>query len=257
MSKAARHKSARERLAEERRRRAEKEKRLRALMVSLGALAVIAVIVVGVVVYQANKDGSESFSGALAPVSRQADGSVVMAKAGVQGPVLDIYEDFQCPACEKMEATSSDTIKRLAAEGRVKVVYRPFSLFRSQPEPVRGNSERALNASFCAPADKWIPFHDKLFKEQGPETKPGFSTQELVAWGKEVGITDPGFGQCVTGNGKKAEADKANAAAQQAGVQSTPWVVLNGKVLGDVVFSPRDLEKAITKAPAGAPKTSQ
>lgn len=250
MSKAARQRTARERLAEERRRQASKERKLRTLMTSLAALVVIAVIVVGVVVYQSNKEDTAGYTGPPAPVGRQADGSVLMAEPGVQGPVLEIYEDFQCPACKKMEDTNADTIKRLAAERKAKVIYKPFSLFRDQGEPVAGNSLRALNAAFCAPANKWMAYHDKLYEEQGPESSKGFENKQLIDWGKDVGIAGGGFDQCVNGNAKKADIDRADAAAQRAGAQGTPYVLLNGRPLGDEVFSTSALEKAITSAPA-------
>jgi protein-disulfide isomerase len=240
--------SARERMAERRAREAARGRRRRTLAMVLGAVVVIAAAVIAVVLLQDGRSGS-GYRGSLAPVTRQADGSVVMAEPGVTAPVLEIYEDFQCPACKSMEDSTGDTVKQLAAEGRVKVVYRPFSLFRDFPEPTRGNSLRALNASLCAPADKWIAYHDKLFAEQGPESSPGFANDDLISWARQVGIADGGFASCVTGNGGNAQIDQANAAAQKAGVQSTPWVTLNGRRLGqDAVFTPDGLRKAVQDA---------
>ncbi|REE99758.1 DsbA family protein [Thermomonospora umbrina] len=258
MSKAERERSARERLAEERKREAQRAKKLRALLVSGGALLVIAVVVVAVVLVQSGGDDDKGEPAvATAPLSRQADGSIVMAKPGVTGPVLEIFEDFQCPACEKFEEASGKTVKELAAEGKVKVIYRPFSLFFQGQEPTRGNSIRALNASLCAPADKWVAYHDRLFEEQGPETSQGFGNGDLVTWGEEVGITGDAFDSCVRDGQKNAEIPKANAAAQKAGVESTPWVTLNGQKLDqNITFVPGALRKAVESAPPAAPSTT-
>ncbi|MBA9006442.1 DsbA family protein [Thermomonospora cellulosilytica] len=247
MSKAERQRSARERLAEQRRREEQRHRRLRALLVGAGAVAVIAVVVAAVVLVQTR--GGDEGPVATAPVSRQADGSVVMAKPGVTAPVLEIYEDFQCPACQEFEEATGRTVKELAAEGKVKVVYRPFSLFRSSNEPTRGNSLRALNASLCAPADKWLAYHDKLFAEQGPETAKGFENADLVKWAAEVGITGDAFAQCVEGTRKQQQIDQVNATADRAGVQSTPWVTLDGRKLDqNATFTADGLREAVENA---------
>ncbi|SEF53219.1 Protein-disulfide isomerase [Thermomonospora echinospora] len=248
MSKATRHRNARERLAEERRRQEQRGRRLRAVLVSGGAVLVIGIVVAAVVLMRSGGDDGEAT--ATAPLTRQADGSVVMAQPGVSGPVLEIYEDFQCPACQKFEEATGKTIKELAAEGKVKVVYRPFSLFREWPEPTKGNSARALNASLCAPADKWIAYHDRLFAEQGPENSKGFENDDLVGWAKEVGITGAAFEGCVRGAEKEPMIAQANAAATKAGVQSTPWVTLNGRKLDqNEAFTAAGLRKAVENAP--------
>lgn len=252
MSKATRQRTARERLAEERKRQDERRRRLRALLISGGALVVAAIVVAAVVLVQSGGDsGDDDAPIALPPVTRQADGSVVMAKAGVTAPVLEIYEDFQCPACKQAEAEISRTYKELAAEGKAKVVFRPFSLFRTWPEPTKGNSARALNASFCAPADKWVAYHDKLFAEQGPESESGFSNQQLISWAGDVGITGSAFASCVNGNQKAAQMEQANAAATKAGVDSTPWLTLDGKKLDQNASFTADGLRSAVEAVAG------
>jgi protein-disulfide isomerase len=251
MSKAGRQRTARERLAEDRQRAAERRQRLLALAITLGAVAVIAAVVVGFVVFRANQGKPTGYQGALAPLSRQADGSIVMAKAGVTGPVLEVFEDFQCPACKNFEATNGDTIKRLAAEGKVKVIYRPFRLF--DQEPLKSNSQRAGNAAACAPADRWITFHDLIYKNQPAEGTKGFSNDDLITWAKEAGISGAAFEKCVTGGAKNSMVDRATRIATAAGIQGTPTLNLNGTKLGDEATYTKDgLEKAVLAAPASA-----
>src|SRR3954449_9661481 len=118
MSKAARQRSARERLAEERKRQAQRQQRTRRLTISLSALVIVALVVVGVV-YFVNRKDPNAYSGAIAPMTRQADGSVLMAKPSAQAPKLEVFEDFQCPICNEFEKASGNTVKRLASEGKV------------------------------------------------------------------------------------------------------------------------------------------
>ncbi|MCO6005913.1 DsbA family protein [Actinoallomurus purpureus] len=250
MSKAARQRSARERLAEERKRQAQKQQRTRALTIAISALAIVALAVV-VTVYVVNKKDKTTYTGALAPATRLADGGVLMGKPGVKAPKLEMFEDFQCPICHEMENTSGNTVKRLAAEGKVNVVYYPFWLFKEQTEPVKGNSQRAANAALCAPGDKWVQYHDKIYKNQPEEGSNGFSNKDLIGWAKDLGFDTPAFEQCVKGLQKQSQIDAmTNYAEQTRKVTGTPTVFLNGQSLDltNVLLKPSALEKAVLAA---------
>ncbi|WP_433185332.1 DsbA family protein [Actinoallomurus sp. CA-150999] len=250
MSKAARQRSARERLAEERKRQAQKQQRMRALTIAISALAIVALAVV-VTVYVVNKKDKNTYTGALAPATRMADGRILMGKPGLKAPMLEMFEDFQCPICKEMESTSGNTIKRLAAEGKVNVIYNPFWLFKEREEPIRGNSQRAANAALCAPADKWVKYHDTIYKNQPAEGSAGFSNKDLIGWGKDLGFDTPAFEQCVKGMQKQSQVDSMTNYAEQARkVTGTPTVYLNGQSLdlSNVLLKPSALEKAILAA---------
>lgn len=249
MGKATRERSARDRLADERKVQAQRDKQKR-MMTVIGSAAGVMVLVVGLGIFiNSNKNKGDDFTGSLPPVTREADGAVSVAKAGVTAPVLEIYEDFQCPACKNLEKTSGDTFKRLAAEGKAKLVYRPFWLFQKQQEPLRGNSLRAANASYCAPADAgWVGFHDKIFANQPNEGSNGFSNADLIKWAGESGISGEPFTKCVNGGEKNAQVEAMSATATKAGVQSSPTVKLDGKDITNDAFVPKNLEKAVLAA---------
>ncbi|GAB3981943.1 thioredoxin domain-containing protein [Actinoallomurus acanthiterrae] len=264
MSKAARQRSARERLAEERKRQAQKQQRMRALTIAISALAIVALAVV-VTVYVVNKKDKNTYTGALAPATRMADGRILMGKPGNKAPLLEMFEDFQCPICKEMESTSGNTIKRLAAEGKVNVIYNPFWLFKEREEPIRGNSQRAANAALCAPADKWVKYHDTIYKNQPAEGSSGFSNKDLIGWGKDLGFDTPAFEQCVKGMQKQSQIDSMTTYAEQSRkVTGTPTVYLNGQSLDltNVLLKPSALEKAILAAkpvdatPSAAPTSA-
>jgi protein-disulfide isomerase len=140
----------------------------------------------------------------------------------------------------------------MAAAGQVKVVFRPFQLFRQ--EPLKSNSARAANAALCAPADRWVPYHDLLYKHQPPENAKGFSNQDLITWAGQVGIHDAAFDSCVKGNEKSAQlAQMTKYALRVAKVTGTPTLKLDGKKLGtDQSFTVDGLRKAILAAGGGA-----
>ena len=128
MGKVARE-SARERLRAQREQERKREQRKRQVLITLSVIGVVVLIVAAVAIWQATRNDSESYGGPVAPIARQQNGDVVMAADGVKAPVLDIYEDFQCPFCKTFEETSGATVKKLASEGKVKVVYHTITIF--------------------------------------------------------------------------------------------------------------------------------
>ncbi|QFG25968.1 thioredoxin domain-containing protein [Actinomadura sp. WMMB 499] len=264
MSKAARERSARERLAAERKRQAARAKQRRLLAIVIGSVVAVAVVVVGTVliIEQRNKNNTAvAYDGQLAPVSRQDDGSIVMAKQGVEKPVLEVFEDFQCPICKDLEESSGKTIKQLAYEGKVKVVFRPFHLFGQQQDPIKINSLRSANAALCAPADKWVSYHDALFEFQPREGSEGFAPDDLVKWGKDIGITDAGWESCVRDMEQESKVQQmTNYALQQRGVEGTPALFLDGRPIDNgVAMNPATLRATVdaaAAAPAASPSAS-
>jgi protein-disulfide isomerase len=266
MSKAARQRSARERLAEERRIEAARKQRNRAIMIIVSALAVV-VVAVGVGVYFANKKQTaakrtqiaSAYTGTLAPVSRQSDGSILMSQPNVTAPKLEIFEDFQCPICKEFETASASTIKKLAAEGKVRVTYYPFWLFEQQPQPTSGNSLRAANAALCAPTDKWVSFHDTIYKFQGNEQSPGFSNTLLIGWARDLGFDTPAFETCVKNQSMKSKVQSMTDYSEKSrSVQGTPTVYLNGKSLdlSSQLLNPSALESTILGQPVASTPAS-
>ncbi|MFC4119619.1 DsbA family protein [Nonomuraea zeae] len=241
-------KTAREKIKAQQAAAHARDKRKRLVTYVTAGTVAVAALGLGVW-YGISNSRSEQASADLAPITLQPDGTAVMAKAGVTQPVVDIYEDFQCPACKELERVSGQTFKNLAAEGKAKVVYHPITIFSQ--EPTKSNSVRAGNAARCvADGKQWMAFHDLLFKNQPSETVEGFKPDELIQLGKDAGVTAPGFEQCVT-SGKNAEAQLAYSkkVSDAQKLTHTPTVKLNGtEIDNSQVFSPKQLREAITEA---------
>ncbi|MEV7907946.1 DsbA family protein [Streptomyces anulatus] len=266
MSKSSRQRSARERIAEERRKQAVRARQRKLLLGVLGGVTVAAVAVVAVVVTQSNASRSDqkgiAYTGPLAPTVRQADGSILMAKDGVTAPTLEIFEDFQCPFCKKLEDTAGDAIYKAAADGRARVVFRPFQLFKApaHPEPVPSVSRRGANAALCTPPGKWASYAKTLFAHQPEEGRNGFENKDLLNWARDLGFYSADFDRCVTGMEKAGDIAKATDYAQAQRVNSTPTLRLNGKDLtaeqvNQILSAPSGLEQILTTA-ASAPSPS-
>ncbi|WP_336206002.1 DsbA family protein [Nonomuraea sp. LPB2021202275-12-8] len=207
-------------------------KRVVAVVVACAALAVLTVVTFA--------DPGRPSQGEVR-LMRQPDGSMVLADKGGQAPVLELYEDFDCPVCKDLHERVDATIERLAREGKVKVVFHPVTIFRD--EPMRSNSVRAAAAARCVPEANWLAFRNELYAIQpAPHgLASGFTVAELAAAARKAGAA--AVDECVTSQ-SYAEAHLAESA--KVSLEGTPTVVLDGRLLGDEAFDPAALEEAIT-----------
>ena len=183
-------KRARARIREERekeKRAAQRKKTL--LVVGSAAAAVLLIVVVGYAIMTA--DRSTGYEGELAQETLQADGSVVMARPDAEAPVVEVYADYQCPACRQFENTNGDLLKEMAAESEAIVHQRPVSIFAIQPAPTSSNSLRAgAAARAAADHDVFVEYNDLLFAHQPNSAQEGYTTDELKEWFRETDASE-------------------------------------------------------------------
>ncbi|MGW0532680.1 DsbA family protein [Streptomyces sp. NPDC003032] len=249
--------SARERLAEERERQKGRDKRRRALIVGAAVVGVLGLAtVVGLLAAKSGDDKSDT-SGPVA-VPEGANGkdrlSLPLGKDSAKS-TLTIWEDFRCPACKQFEDTYRTVINELAGKGLLKVEYHLATL-------IDGNmggsgSLRAANAAACAQdAGKFPPYHDVLFKNQPPETEDAYSkNSRLIELAAEVdGLDTDSFKKCVEDGTHDSWVAKSNKAFQDAKLQGTPTVLLDGKsIFGDEKnpLTPQKLKQRVENADKG------
>jgi protein-disulfide isomerase len=113
----------------------------------------------------ASTPDSAGYRGPFAPVTLNADNSVTMAGPRVSGPVLDVYEDFQCSACRVFERTYGPTIERLAYLGKVKVVYHPFTSFSPQPQQARNAGITSASFMTCVRSQRYAALNAPVSDE--------------------------------------------------------------------------------------------
>jgi protein-disulfide isomerase len=228
--------AARDRLRVEREREARRRRRIRVAVVCAG-LAVLAVAggVTVVLRHQANardtiiKAGAQ-YAGPYAPVTVNADNSVTMAQPGVTRPVLDVYEDFQCPPCRAFEKANGGVIEQLADLGQIKVVYHPFTIFNAQPQ--QASSTRAWAAARCAPAASWVSYHNALFASQPAlSANGGFGVSLLVRLGQSAGIKSSAFARCVESQKYAPQDGPLSNQILSSGADGLPTLRLNGQLL--------------------------
>lgn len=142
-----------------------------------------------------------------------------------------VYEDFLCPFCGELEATTRGDFERLAEDGDLLVEYRPFNLL----ERISDYSPRAVNA-FAVVLEESGPevakrFHDLLFDNQPSESGPFPDDQDLLDLAVEAGAEEAAVSEGILEGTMRDWVDEATAQAIDAGVRGTPTVILDGQVV--------------------------
>jgi protein-disulfide isomerase len=139
-------------------------------------------------------------------------------------PVVDIYEDFQCPICQQFEGLNGEYINSLITEKKAAVRFNILSFLGTE-------SVLAANAAACSnDEDKFLDFHLGLYANQpGAENSGEWSADRLIAIGAASGLTSDSFKSCVKELKYEGWVAKVAEAGSKAGVNSTPTVFINGK----------------------------
>ena len=148
---------------------------------------------------------------------------VVFNKELQDVPFIEIYEDFQCPACQRFEGIIGEYVEDLIKTKKAKVAYHPLSFLG--PE-----SQIAANAAGCA-ADqgKFIEFHKLLYANQPSENSGAWNSAYLTTLSLGLGISSKDYDKCITTNKYKDwVVNVANEGAKR-NINSTPTVFINGK----------------------------
>jgi protein-disulfide isomerase len=204
------------------------QKRSRTPLIVVAAVIVVAVVV-GAAVLVARVLGGD-----VEPTyTAEADGAVVTAGTGAV--VIDVYEDYMCPSCERFEARYGSEITTALNDGRLTVRFHTIAILDEQSNPA-GYSTRAANAALCAvPAGIFPRFHKKLFDEQPAEGSAGLSNEQLIEFGTELGAQGD-FAACVQNSPHTDAIAKATEAAtndpalqNEKGQFGTPTVAIGDK----------------------------
>ena len=138
-------------------------------------------------------------------------------RGNAKAPVMIVeFSDYQCPYCHQIEPT----VKSLLAKygDKVSLSYRDFPLSAIHPYAMG-----AAEASRCAEEQgKFWEYHDQLFNASKLEKA------DLVQYARDLKLDDKQFESCLTSEKYKADIDKDQLEARNAGVNGTPGFFING-----------------------------
>ena len=182
------------------------------------------VLVVGTVfsVLSNRPSGSKAIPSSVS----KADGQAIVFNAELKGrPIIDLWEDLQCPVCARFEQTNGEYIQKLISEKRAKVNYHLLSFIG--PESIL-----AANALACAADEnKFLALHNYLYANQGAENSGVWSNSGLIAAATASGISSTKFVSCVNSGKYTDWVGKVADDGVSKKIGSTPTVFVNGKEL--------------------------
>ncbi|MFV0458640.1 MAG: DsbA family protein [Actinomycetales bacterium] len=219
--------AARER-AEQMRREAEaKSRRTRTIIVAVTVVVIVALIAgVAVVVRNAMNSAAEAAKG---PAGLSENGGYIGGQESAPVTVTE-YLDFMCPACRQFEENYGAELDQLEGDGQVRVETVPVSIldrFSSGTE----YSTRAASAAYCvmeSDYDKTGDFIQAMYDNQPAENSSGLTNQEIADLAAGAGVSQAGQ-DCITSETYKDYATAQTEAATKAGLQGTPFIVINGE----------------------------
>lgn len=180
---------------------------------------------------RANADTSSLRSPSTPTPVALADGrSIGKADAPV---TLDVWSDFQCPACGELARTVEPLlIGRYVTPGTLRIVYHDAAFQGAKSSASYDESvEAAAGARCAADQDGYWPFLDWTFANQAGENKGAFAAGRLKAIATAAGLDLAAWDAClVTGQQQTAVRSETKQAVAQ-GVNSTPTMVLNGQTI--------------------------
>jgi protein-disulfide isomerase len=182
------------------------------------------VVVVGIVVLLVNR--SSPTSDVVAPPGVDADLGIPIGTA--TSPVVDVYEDFQCPICGAVEQNVGARLEQLANDGQIRLVYHIMSFLDTNLR--NDSSVRATNATGCALAQgKFLEYHNEVFANQPAVEGDGYTDDQLIQFAQTVGMPDmASFQKCVADDTYGAWVTQMEINSENDGVTGTPTIKVNG-----------------------------
>lgn len=193
----------------------------------LGAVALLAVLIVGWRWYSSITDRTARSS---VPVEYASPEELIQMAQGVSSgnpdaPVTVMeFGDYQCPACQNFYRQAEPLLQTAYIDpGRIHFVFYDFPLEDAHP-----NAFLAARAARCAgDQDAYWPFHDTLYQNQILWANQADPSGTFAGYAGDLGLDEDAFRACLNSD-RYADVVSANQLlAVQLGAPSTPTVILD------------------------------
>lgn len=155
------------------------------------------------------------------PSGHTPDGGVLVGHVDASDRMV-LFEDPQCPYCRLFEEVNGPSITRAVETGGLAVEYRMRCFLG--PESVRADNALAL----AAEVGRFDELRRALFAAQPPESTGGFTTEDLLSHGMQVGLDDSAFVSGVREARYERWVLRREAVYNAEDPQGTPAAWLNG-----------------------------
>jgi protein-disulfide isomerase len=219
------------------------ERKRRALFGGLIAgVVLLAAVIIGVAVYNTRDRAPEDFA-----VPRGATATGVAVGDADAKVSVDLYLDYQCPACKNFEDLAAPTLDQLVEDGTVKLVYHPIA-YLNRYSTTEYSTRAAAAAGAAVEAGRFAEFTRILYANQPPEGGAGLSNDKLVELGRQAGVDSATFADDVRSQKFAGWVASLTEAASKRGVTGTPTVLVDGQPLETLTVN--GIKAAVAKAAA-------
>jgi protein-disulfide isomerase len=167
---------------------------------------------------------------------------------------IDVYEDFQCPACRDFSSKiEPQIIKNLVETGKAYYTFHQYPFIDGGGANDGGESDQAANASMCAAEQgKFWEMHDTIFANWNGEGLGAYNDKRLRAFAQTAGLDMNAFDDCFKANKYKSDIQASFDKGNEIGVTGTPSLFVNGKIVNPgFIPSYDDIVAAVEAALAG------
>ena len=149
--------------------------------------------------------------------------------------VIDVFEDFQCPACQYFsESIEPVIIQYLVETGKARLVYHNYPFIDGDGASNGGESDQSANASMCANEQgKFWEMKAILYANWNGENQGNLSDRRLVAMAEKINLDMDAFNACFDANKYRDEIQASFELGQEMGVSGTPSAFVNGAKVGE------------------------
>jgi protein-disulfide isomerase len=173
------------------------------------------------------------------PSGHTPDGGVLVGNADSKKRMV-LFEDPQCPYCRHFEELNGAVITAALEASDLVVEYRMRCFLG--PESVRADNALAL----AAEVGRFDELRRRLFVEQPEEGTGGFTIEDLLRLGANVGLSDSSFVSGVREARYVQWVLRRETAYRAEDPQGTPAAWLNGHPLDSrVLFDPPAFESQL------------
>jgi protein-disulfide isomerase len=173
------------------------------------------------------------------PSGHTPQGGVLVGNASAPRQMI-LFEDPQCPYCRRFEELNGPVLEAARVAGALAVEYRMRCFLG--PESVRADNALGL----AAEVGRFDELRRVLFSAQPPEGTGGFTNEDLLRLGAQVGLTGSDFVAGVREGRYENWVLQRESDYQAQDPQGTPAAWLDGTPMGsDVLFDSNRLESRI------------
>ena len=138
---------------------------------------------------------------------------------------IEVFADFQCPACISAHKAIDPILKEYADAGKITIEYRQYPLVSLHQNAFKD----AVSALCSAEQGQYVTFKDALYTlEEGKRGAP-VTDEERIALAKDNGIDTEQFSECISNEIYVAQVNQDIEYGKSKGVVGTPTFFLDGK----------------------------